>query len=304
MKRLLSKKSSVTMAIFVLLWLYVLVDAVASVNGTALKEPNIFISGGGSVELTWKSGKLQTYASDAHASLSGLYSVSFAPNNGWHIDAVLIDGEVQGIFDEDGYTLVGIRVRNTISVAFVENGGVDDVASGLNVEAYPDPLVGLIFDNVLTQGFVYAHTIIYAYAQPPNATTTSWDIQTDAAFDQNVTVVLVLSLVDLHGSDPALLRLLRTEQQLAQADVNSDGRVDGADVSIVAYANPSIVGDPRYDPRLDMNSDGAINDLDVNIVNNYIGESIWQDITLQIVVSNGFVYVYGVTNHFSIFGVS
>ncbi len=304
MKRLLSKKSSVAIAILVPLWLYALVNTVAVVNATTLKEPNIFISGGGSVGLTWKSGKSQIYASDAYASLSGLYGITFIPNHGWHIDAVLIDGNLQGILDEDGFTLVNVRAKATISVTFLENNGVDDVESGLNVKAYPDPLVSLIFDNVLTQGFVYAHVISYAYAQPPNATAESWDIQTDASFDQNVTVVLVLSLVDLQGLDPPSLRLLRTEQQLAQADVNSDGKIDGTDVSIVAYANPSMVGDPRYDPSLDMNNDGAINDLDVNIVNNYIGQSVWQDITLQIVVSNGFVYVYGVTDHFSIFGVS
>lgn len=81
--------------------------------------------------------------------------------------------------------------------------------------------------------------------------------------------------------------------------------MDGTDVSIVANANPSQNGSLGYDSRLDMNSDGVIDDLDVNIVNNYIGESVWEDITLQVVVDYdlGYVYVYGVTDHFTIFGV-
>jgi hypothetical protein len=306
MKILLSKKLMVTIALLTLLSLHASASMTILVNAaTAIKEPTVYINGSGFVEITWKSGKSQTYSSNAYANLGGLDTVTIIPNHGWHINACLIDGNSQLILDEDGFSLINVRAKNMISVIFMENGGVDDVDLGSNVQAYPDPYVGLIFDNVLTEGFVYAYTIGSAYAQPPDAKGESWDIQTDAIFNQNVMVILVLNLSDLGGSDPQALRLLRTEDELARADVNLDGKVDGTDVSIVANANPSQNGSLKYDPRLDMNFDGVIDDLDVNIVNNYIGESVWTDITLQVVVDNslGYVYVYGATDHFSIFGV-
>jgi len=305
MKISFCRKSMITISLLTLLSLYALANMTFLVTAdTATKEPTLYINGRGSVQVTWKSGKSQLFSSNSYVNLAGLYSITIIPNHGWHIDAVLIDGNPQTILDEDGFSLTDVRAKNMISVTFVENGGVDDVASGSNVEAYPDPYVALVFADVLVNGFVYAYTIEFAYAQPPNAVGTSWGITTDAVFSQSVTVILVLNLTDLGGSDPTTLKLLKTEPGLARADVNSDGIVDGTDVSIVAYANPSQVGDPRYDSRLDMNNDGAINDLDVNIVNNYIGQSVWQDITSQVVVSNGLVYVYGLTDQFSMFGVS
>jgi hypothetical protein len=304
MKILPSRKSAVTTAFLMLLLLQTFASLTILVNAaTVTKDPTVYINGSGSVEITWKSGKSQTFSSNTYANLGGLDAVSFIPNHGWHIDAIFIDGNPQVISDEDGFSFTNVRAKNMISVTFLENGGVDDVDLGANVGAYPDPSVGLIFDNVLAEGYVYAYTIGFAYAQPPNAKGESWDIQTDAIFNQNVIVVLVLNLSDLGGSDPQALRLWRTEDELARCDVNLDGKVDGTDVSIVANANPSKLGDPNYDPKLDLNFDGVINDLDVNIVNNYIGELVWKDITLQVVVDNGLVYVYGITDHFSIFGV-
>jgi len=84
-----------------------------------------------------------------------------------------------------------------------------------------------------------------------------------------------------------------------------DGIVDGDDVSDVANANPSEPGDPNWEPRLDLNDDLVIDYLDVNIVNNYIGELVWEDITFEVVVDYDLelVYVYGVTDHLSIFHV-
>jgi hypothetical protein len=304
MKTLFCKKSVVPIALLTLLSLYAFSSVTAFVSAaTPIKDPTVYISGSGSVKITWKNGKSQTYSSTIYVNLAGLYSIAFIPTHGWHIDAVFIDGNTQGILDEDGFSLINVCVKNTISVTFLENGGVDDVDLGTNVGAYPDPSVGLVFDNVLAEGYVYAYTIGFAYAQPPDAEIESWDIQTDAVFDQNVMVILVLNLPDLGGSDPQALRLVRTDDELARSDVNLDGVVDGTDVSIVANANPSKVGDPNYNSTLDLNFDGIINDLDVNIVNNYNGESVWTDITLQVIVDNNLVYVYGLTNSFSIFGV-
>jgi len=305
MRILFCRKSMITISLLTLLSLYALGNVTFLVNAdTATKEPTLYFNGAGSVQITWKSGKTQTYSSTTYVNFAGVYSITIIPNHGWHIDAVLLDGSPQAILDEDGFSIINLRVKNIISVTFVVNGGVDDVALGSNVETYPDPYVALIFSDVLVNGFAYAYIVEFAYAQPPNAVGNSWDITTDAVFTQSVTVILILNLTDLGGSDPATLRLLRTEPELARADVNSDGKVDGTDVSTVAYANPSRIHDSRYDPRLDMNNDGAINDVDVNIVNNYNGQSVWQDITSQVVVSNDFVYVYGLTDRLSMFGVT
>ncbi len=297
-------KPMISIALLMLLSLYMFANVTFVVSAVAAKAPTLFVNGSGFVQVTWSSGKTQIYNSTSYVNLGGLYSITIVPARGWHIDAALIDGTPQVILDKHGFSIIAVRAKDMISVTFVENGGVDDVELGSNVESYPNPYVGLIFTNVIVSGYAYAYEVGFTYAQPPNAKGKSWDITTDAVFSQTVTVVLVLSLTDLGGSDPATLRLVTTEIELAQADVNSDGIVDGTDVSIVSYANPSQVGDPRYDPRIDMNNDGVIDNLDVNIVNGYIGQSVWQDITLQVIVSNGLVYVYGVTSQFSIYGVT
>ena len=302
MSILLSKISVAKIALLVLLSLTAVASMTILVNASAIKDPTVYVNGSGSVELTWKSGKSQTYSSDAYANLGGLDTVTIIPNHGWHIDVVYIDGNEQGILDEDGFSLINVKAKNTISVTFAENNGIDDVDLGSNVEAYPDPAVGLIFDNVLAEGFVTAYTI---GLEPPDAISESWNIQTDAIFGQSIKVILVLTFDDLGGVDPTGLKMWRTEVELACSDVNLDGEVDGDDVSDVANANPSEPGDPEWESRLDINNDLVIDNLDVNIVNNYIGESVWEDITFEVVVDYGLelVYVYGVTDHFSIFGV-
>jgi len=299
MKILQSKESIAAIALLTLLSLYAFAGMTFFVHGTATKPSNIFIVGSGSLVLTWKNGKSQTYNSGAYANFAGLAAIRIIPSHGWHIDAVLVDGNPQAILDRDGFSLTNVQGIDTVSVTFLENPGVDDVKTGTNVESYPNPYVGLIFTDVSVGGWAYADPTLMV---PPNATGGTWIIQTTASFNGQVTVILVLNLADLAGFDPYSLRLVRTEVELWRADVNSDGVVDGQDVSTVAYANPSTIHDTRYDPRLDMNNDGVINDVDVNIVNNYNGQSVWTDITLQVIVADGFVYLYGSTDHFSIFG--
>lgn len=301
MKLLLSRESIATIVLLMLLSLNAIAGMTILVSATALiKDPTVYINGSGSVEMTWKSGKSQTYSSNAYASLGGLDTVAITPTHGWHIYAVLIDENPQEILDEDGFSLIDVKAKSMVSVTFLENGGIDDVETGSNAEAYPDPDVGLIFADVLANGFAYAYTIGLRH---PDQIGETWDIQTDAIFDQSVTVILVLNLGDLGGSDPTALRLFRTEYELTRADINLDGEVDGTDVSIVANSNPSELGDPEYDPRLDLNNNGVIDDDDVNIVNNYIGESVWEPLESWVFLDNDLVYVYGVTDHLSLFGV-
>jgi hypothetical protein len=297
MKALLSRKSVVTLALLMLLSLNVMTWMTASFCAAApVKDPTIYITGSGSIELTWKSGKSIIYSSDAYANMGGLASVTITPNRGWSISAVSFDGNPTGIADEDGFSLSNVDVKRMISVEFVENGGVDDVDTGANTGAYPDPDVGLIFDNALTDGFAYAYVIGLEH---PEQIGESWDIQTTAAFDENVTIYLVCNLADLpNGTDPNDLVLWRTEVVLG--DVNLDGIVDATDVSIIANANPN---DPN--PDLDLTGDGVVNDDDVVVASHNIGqESVWEPLESWVFLEGNLVYVYGVTEHLSVFGVT
>ena len=297
MKTLQSKKSIVTIALLVLLSLNIFWVMTTSVNAApATKDPTIYVNGDGSVELTWKSGKSETFRNNTYAKLGGLETITITPDHGWHIDAVLIDGNPQGILDEDGYTLIGAQAKHVISIAFVENGGIDDVNTGSNIATYPDPDVGLVFNNVFVNGFAYAYIIgLQQYDQIGE----SWDINTNASFDQNVIVYLLFQANDLpDGVDPLDLALWRTEVVLG--DVNFDGVVDGTDVSIIANANPD-----DYDPNLDLNNDGFVNDEDVGLANHNMGEeSVWEQLESWVLLEDNLVYVYGVTDHFSVFGVT
>jgi hypothetical protein len=49
-------------------------------------------------------------------------------------------------------------------------------------------------------------------------------------------------------------------------DVNADGEVNILDITIVAIAFDSNMGDSRYNPNADINNDGIIDVLDISIV--------------------------------------
>jgi len=304
MKILLSKGSIAEIALLMLLSLNAFAHMIVLVNAAAIRDNTLFVNGSGSVELTWKSGKSETYNSNASVSFGGLATLAFIPTIGWHIDAVLIDGSpVLGIgdeYDEDGFSLIDVRVRKEVSVTFAENGGVDDVDVGSNRPAYPDPDVRLIFVYVEAEGFAYATTV--DLTQP---VVEAWEVTTDAIFTPGITVTIVLSFDELDGADPYALTLFKTEPELTLVDVNGDGIVNGDDVSDVANANPSEPGDPIYDARLNMDDNPVINDDDVNIVNNYIGESVWEPLESWAIVDevNRLVKVYGVTDDLCILGI-
>ncbi len=57
------------------------------------------------------------------------------------------------------------------------------------------------------------------------------------------------------------------------SDINRDGKVNILDISTVAKAFGSKVGDPKYDRAADMNGDGSINILDVAAVARDFGKS-------------------------------
>ena len=297
MKALRTRKLVVALALLVFLSINAMIWMTGSFCAAApVKGPTIYINESGTANLTWKSGKWQIYSSDAYASLGGLDCITVTPSHGWHIDAVLFDGNPQAIADEDGFTLDNVDVKRAVTVTFLENGGIDDVDTGPDMGAYPDPDVGLIFDNVLTNGSAYAYII---GLRQPDQIGESWDIQTTADFAENIQIYLVCNLADLpNDTDPSDLVLWRTEVVLG--DVNLDGKVDGTDVSIIANANPD-----SYDPKLDLNNDTYVNDEDVTLASHNVGqESVWEPLESWYLLDGDLVYVYGVTEHLSVFGVT
>ena len=97
MKNLLSKKSIVTLALFMLLSLNTIAGMTILVCfAKPVKDPTVHVNGSGLVELTWKSGKSEVYDYDVYVNLGGLETVIITPSHGWHIGIVLFDGNPQG----------------------------------------------------------------------------------------------------------------------------------------------------------------------------------------------------------------
>jgi parallel beta-helix repeat protein len=58
-----------------------------------------------------------------------------------------------------------------------------------------------------------------------------------------------------------------------EGDINGDGIVDIADLTIVAVAYGLFEGEPGYDPEADLNKDGIIDIADISIVTMYYGNT-------------------------------
>jgi hypothetical protein len=61
--------------------------------------------------------------------------------------------------------------------------------------------------------------------------------------------------------------------QLLQADVNGDGRVDGADLVALARHFGSVNGDSRYARFVDLNRDNRIDGSDLAVLASQFGRS-------------------------------
>ncbi|HJW30764.1 MAG TPA: dockerin type I domain-containing protein, partial [Saprospiraceae bacterium] len=96
-------------------------------------------------------------------------------------------------------------------------------------------------------------------------------------------------------------------------DLNGDGTVNGNDVDIIQSAIHDHLSAVDY-PQFDVNSDGKINSADLDIVKDFANSGLlvpsssggqwrlpWLDITTSIDIENNIIY--GVTDHFSGFGI-
>jgi hypothetical protein len=187
------------------------------------------------------------------------------------------------------------------------------IPAGPNVSAFPDPKISLTFEQVTQAGFATATTTTNYPPPPPSpevaaaatatASTTStpgflgpvWDIKVTAKFTGRVTVGIDYSAT---GSVP--LRMYQTD--IILGDVNFDGKVNLVDLCIIIKALGSSPSSPKWNPNCDLNGDHKVDLRDLCIATHNFGKtSAWKDITYS--VDSDHHIIYGITDHFSIFGV-
>lgn len=186
------------------------------------------------------------------------------------------------------------------------------VPPGENVEVFPNPMVGLVFDEVTVEGWATAtettryppppppsppdeESMAATNALPPPIFVAVWDIKVTATFSGNVVVS-----IDYGASETSPTQLLQTD--IIPGDVNADGKVNFLDLCIIVRALGSCPNSRRWNPYCDLNGDGKINLKDLCIALQHLGQkSVWTEITWYIDTDNHIAY--GITDHFSIFGI-
>jgi hypothetical protein len=103
----------------------------------------------------------------------------------------------------------------------------------------------------------------------------SWYCQNEkieAGKTVNVTQRLSVSS-DIQGISQFSFAITVEGRQYYQGDVNKDGKVDMADISIVAAAFGGVPGRPGWNPAADLNSDGTVDMVDITIGTTDFGKS-------------------------------
>jgi hypothetical protein len=163
---------------------------------------------------------------------------------------------------------------------------------------------GLLTAN---QVFVYPGSGIGSDLKPSAATIVPtgflkvWSIQVTAKFIGNVKVGLYYD--DLTPTPTQIWEIdVDNYGQLVLGDVNKDGKVNCVDLLLVTKALGSSPNSCRWNQCCDLNHDGKINLQDLCIVSQNLGRTAyWIDITKNVDSANHIVW--GVTDHFSLFGV-
>ena len=215
----------------------------------------------------------------------------FAPQEGNHISAIVVDGVYLSSFAES-YTFYDVTADHTIDVSFSVDGTAT-VPAGSAVTVFLASGAGMTFDE--TEGGVATGELETDY--PVGTLAVIWDINVTFTFTGEVLVALQYDDTGLNETEESNLRLIRSiSKEALLCDVNRDLTVDGTDVSIVANA----VKHPEwYDPRCDVNNDGSVTEVDIHIVNENKG-AMFEDITDW--VNTDLNIIYGTTIWFSIFG--
>ena len=161
-----------------------------------------------------------------------------------------------------GFTLTFLAVYQAYSqaqvkvVAWYDMNG-DNVINFKDFDLNGDNLVNWV-DVRLVQDTVSAKDYVERY-----------DFNRDGTVDQTDVDIITtwmgkgkMALYDMNGDDVV---------DWHDLDVNSDGVIDIFDISTVARAYGSKLGDENYDPRVDFNQDSVIDDSDIHLITPYYG---------------------------------
>jgi hypothetical protein len=220
-------------------------------------------------------------------------TVTFAPDAGSHVSAIIVDGVYQGIFALE-YTFVNIQQDHTIEVVFDEEGQTTVPAGDSNV--FLAPTAGMAFTGA-TSGTVSGGEVTYALGAG------AWElIIVDFTYD-GLKLTLTYNDAGLSEADELALFLVKAETiEALRSDVNGDLVVNGDDVSDVANAVKHLIW---YDARYDINDDSFVNEDDVHIVNENKGailEPIYVD-GINVVIDIDADTITFSPEHLCIFGV-
>jgi PKD repeat protein len=117
------------------------------------------------------------------------------------------------------------------------------------------------------------------YARGPNSTIVSysWNFGDNATATSNETIIVhsfsiagnytvSLNVTDNNELSSMEIKEIFVSEKGLIGDINSDGKVNIQDISIVAIAYGTSEGEPRWNPNCDLNHDTIINILDLSIV--------------------------------------
>lgn len=215
----------------------------------------------------------------------------------------LLSGRYQNVTGSDGVgdTPYVIDTNNRDNYPLMGPFGVQ-VSEGFNATVFPSPEVGLIFDQVTKSGSATATVTTAAPPPPPGPPFLQplYDIRVMAGFSGQVLVRIAYNPSGLDPQRELGLRLLQGD--IVPGDINLDGVVDIRDLAQVGLSFGTYVGHPKWNPVADLNQDGRADILDlVFVARNFGKTSSWTDITTHVdAVSH---VIYGITDHFSIFGI-
>ena len=227
-------------------------------------------------------------------------SFSFEANSGYHISAIQVDDK----FDPYAlsYEFTNVHEDHSLIVYFSKDGQAY-VPAGENVEAYFAAGASLIFPGEVTNGGTAKGIDLEC---PETWGAFMWDISTLEIVYVGGNVIITLVLIGEYDITEVLV--LDAISAAFYCDVNGDGFVTAADLSLVANYNKVTATNPNefpYDPLYDTDGDGEITEDDIHMVNEHKGEPVgwvsldenyWDSVALD-----GLTTVTIQPDHFSIF---
>jgi hypothetical protein len=241
--------------------------------------------GQGSSTLTNISAVLNSGASEKVAfSASGLPSgayYSFAPTSCYPT-----------CFSVITITTSSTTPAGTYPITITGTGGGVTKTTTFNLTVTAPPCTVAFDKNVYTLG----ETMILSYTNAPDGTTLavrnpsvatvqSWTVSGAGSQTYSLKAndptgawdgVAVKILPSCNAQTKVTVNPITTrlETEYRCPDLNSDGKIDILDVSIISLSINTCLGNTKYDARGDVNYDNCINSTDLNYVNKYYGKNI------------------------------